>query len=93
MLELYQLEECPFCRKVRRKLGDLDIDFVARFIPKDRSLRLKIEELSGQRGVPVLVDPDAGEVIPDSDRIVDYLEKKLWFSGFRLRFFSPLSTH
>jgi len=75
MLELYQIEECPFCRNVRIKLAELELDYVSRYVPKDRSLRDQVEELSGQRSVPVLVDPEAGEIIPDSEIIIDYLDK------------------
>ena len=75
MLELYQLEECPFCAKVRRKMGELGLDYLARAVPRDRALRDKVEEVSGQRGVPVLVDTDRDETVFDSDRIVEYLER------------------
>jgi len=75
MLELYQFEGCPFCSRVRTRLCDLGIDYIARIVPRDRSLRDKLEEISGQRSVPVLVDPEKGEVISDSDIILEYLEK------------------
>jgi glutathione S-transferase len=75
VLELYQFEGCPFCSKVRTRLCDLGIDYVARIVPRDRSLREKLEEISGQRSVPVLVDPKREEVISDSDIILEYLEK------------------
>ena len=75
VIELYQFEECPYCSKVRKKLSDLGIDFIARVVPKDRTLRDKVEELSGQRRVPVLVDSEKNEIIIESDMIVDYLEK------------------
>lgn len=74
MLELYQFEGCPYCSKVREKLTELQIDFIARQVePKgDRS---RVEEVSGQTGVPVLVDPNTDTVMPESDDIVDYLEE------------------
>jgi glutathione S-transferase len=74
VIELYQFEECPYCSKVRKKLCDLGIDFVARVVPKDRTLRDKVEELSGQRSVPVLVDSENGKVVSDSEQIVEYLD-------------------
>jgi glutathione S-transferase len=73
MLELYQLEECPFCSRVRSKLSDLNLDYIARAVPRDRALREKVEEVSGQRSVPVLVDPEGGKVVTDSERIIEYL--------------------
>jgi len=75
MLELYQFEGCPFCSKVRTRLCDLGIDYIARIVPRDRSLRDKLEEISGQRSVPVLVDPEREDVISDSNIILEYLEK------------------
>jgi glutaredoxin 3 len=73
MLELYQFEGCPFCSKVREKLSELKIDFIARQVgKKDRS---RVEEVSGQTNVPVLVDPNTDTVMPESDDIVEYLEE------------------
>jgi len=75
MLELHQFEECPYCSKVRKKLCDLGIDYVARIAPRDRSQRDKVLEISGQLSVPVLVDTERNKVINDSDQIVEYLGK------------------
>lgn len=73
MLELYQFEGCPYCSKVRQKFTDLGIDFVARTVdPHDRS---RVEEVSGQTGVPVLKDLNTDTVMPESDDIVEYLEE------------------
>ena len=73
MLEVYQFEGCPFCSKVRQKLTDLQIDFIARQV--DSSDRSRVEEVSGQTNVPVLVDPNTDTVMPESDDIVEYLEE------------------
>lgn len=73
LLEIYQFEGCPFCGKVRQKLTELEIDFIARQInPNDRT---RVEEVSGQSGVPVLKDPNTNTVMPESDDIIDYLEE------------------
>ncbi|EGQ43755.1 MAG: Glutaredoxin 2 [Candidatus Nanosalina sp. J07AB43] len=73
MLELYQFEGCPYCSKVRQKMTDLGIDFIARAVdPNDRS---RVEEVSGQTNVPVLVDPNTDTTMPESDDIVDHLEQ------------------
>jgi glutathione S-transferase len=73
-LELYQFEGCPFCSKVRQKLTDLQIDFIARPIDPDGE-RERVKDVSGQTGVPVLVDPNRDVVMPESDEIVEYLEE------------------
>lgn len=74
MLELYQFEGCPYCSKVRSKLTELGIDFIARQVEPNGD-RARVEEVSGQTGVPVLVDPNTNTKMPESDDIVDYLEE------------------
>jgi glutaredoxin len=77
MLELYQWEGCPYCRRVREKLTELEMSYVIHNVP-DKSKRQKVIELSGQSGVPTLVDPntDPPTVIGDDDEeIIKYLEK------------------
>lgn len=73
MLEVYQFEGCPYCSKVRQKLTDLGIDFIARQVDHDD--RSRVEEVSGQTNVPVLKDPNTDTVMPESDDIVEYLEE------------------
>lgn len=74
MLEIYQFEQCPFCKKVREKLTELQIDFIARQV-RPNGDRQRVKDISGQTGVPVLVDPNTDTVMPESDDIVDYLEE------------------
>ena len=73
LLEVYQFEGCPFCSKVRSKMTELEIDFIARQV--DKNDRTRVEEISGQTNVPVLVDPNTDTTMPESDDIVDYLEE------------------
>jgi len=76
-LELYELEGCPYCAKVTTKLDELDLDYESHMVPRSHSERTEVEEVSGQTGVPVLVDPDNGvEGMPESDDIVEYLEEE-----------------
>jgi len=75
-LELYELPGCPYCAKVIDKLNELDLDYESHEVPRSHSERTEVEAVSGQTGVPVLVDPDNGvEGMPESDDIVAYLEK------------------
>lgn len=74
LLEVYQFESCPFCKKVREKLNELQIDFIARQVDPNGD-REKVQDISGQTGVPVLVDPNTETVMPESDDIVEYLEE------------------
>ncbi len=62
------------CGKVARKLDSLGIEYETLRVPFRKSDRQEIEKLTGQKHVPVLVDGD--EVIHDSKRIVEYLERR-----------------
>jgi glutathione S-transferase len=74
-LELYELEGCPYCAKVKRKLDELGLEYESHMVPRSHSERDEVKRVSGQTGVPVLVDPDNGiEGMPESDDIVEYLE-------------------
>lgn len=73
-LVLYELQGCPYCAKVRRALSELDLSYESRSVPSARSQRSEVQEVSGQSGVPVLVDRTNGvEGMPESDDIVAYL--------------------
>jgi glutathione S-transferase len=73
-LELYELQHCPYCAKVRRALDDLDLVYESHEVPNSRSKRTEVQKISGQSGVPVLVDPNNDiEGMAESDDIVAYL--------------------
>jgi len=76
-LELYELEGCPYCAKVKRKLDDLGLEYESHMVPRSHDERTEVEAISGQTGVPVLIDNDNGiEGMPESDDIVAYLERE-----------------
>ena len=62
---------CP-CGKVARRLRSAGIDYQEVRVPVRRRDRDEVDDLTGQRWVPVLVHED--EVIHDSRRIVEYLD-------------------
>jgi glutathione S-transferase len=73
---LYELDGCPYCAKVKTKLDELGLEYESRFVPGSHSERDEVKEVSGQTGVPVLVDEEHGvEGMPESDDIVEYLEE------------------
>ena len=75
-LTLYELSGCPYCAKVTTKLDELDLEYDSIMVPSAHGERTEVEEVSGQTGVPVLVDDDHGvEGMPESDDIVAYLEE------------------
>ncbi len=75
MVKLYRLPGCPYCTKVEHKLDELGIDYETQDVPAPHAERHEVVQISGQTGVPVLVDP-ANDVtgMPESDDIVEYLE-------------------
>lgn len=75
MLELYQFESCAPCAKVRRKLEELELDWVARIVPPSRERRERVIAISGQPLVPVLVDVDHKMIVTESDDICAYLDE------------------
>ena len=75
-LELYELDGCPYCAKVKRKLDELGLEYDSHMVPRSHDERTEVQEVSGQTGVPVLVDNEHGvEGMPESDDIVEYLEQ------------------
>ena len=75
MLELFQYENCADCRRVREKLSELMLDFVARQVATDPAQRTRVEMVTGQRDVPVLVDPENSMVVTEADDIIAYLSE------------------
>jgi glutathione S-transferase len=76
-LILYELEGCPYCAKVTNKLAELGLEYESRMVPRSHSERTEVKEVSGQTGVPVLIDEEHGvEGMPESDDIVEHLKKK-----------------
>jgi glutathione S-transferase len=61
------------CGKVARRLRSLGIEFDEVRVPYLKRDRPEVEELTDQRWVPVLVHD--GEVISDSHRILEYLDR------------------
>ncbi len=77
ILELYQFEECPYCKQVRTVLTDLGMTYIIHNVPRERENRDELEKLTGQRFVPVLIDPNTDTMIADDDeKAVKYLNER-----------------
>ncbi|TKX78668.1 glutaredoxin [Halorubrum sp. SD626R] len=75
-LTLYELDGCPYCAKVKTKLADLGVEYDSVMVPRSHDERTEVEAISGQTGVPVLVDEANGiEGMAESDDIVEYLDE------------------
>lgn len=73
MLELWQAEWCPHSHRVRLRLTELRLDWVARGIPLDRSERAAMEAETGLRSIPTLVDGDT--IVHGADAILAHLDE------------------
>ncbi|MFW6018622.1 MAG: glutaredoxin family protein [Halapricum sp.] len=81
-LEVYVLSGCPYCAKVTKKLDELGLEYESHEVPASHSKRSEVEAISGQTGVPVLVDHDNDiEGMPESSDIVEYLEETYGNTG------------
>jgi glutaredoxin len=77
LLELFSYEGCPACRRVRRKLTELDLDYLHRSSPRGESpKREALKRRGGKIQVPYLVDPNTGTELYESRDIVAYLERQ-----------------
>jgi glutaredoxin len=75
-LILYELSGCPYCAKVINKLDELGLEYESREVPRSHNERTEVKEVSGQTGVPVLIDEEYGiDGMPESDDIVAHLQE------------------
>ncbi len=73
MLDLYVLENCPYCQKVLAFLDEIDIPYKKidiKFQPNEETLI----KLGGKRQVPFLVDNDRNIQMYESGDIIEYLK-------------------
>lgn len=75
MLELYQFESCPFCRRVRERLSELEIDYLCRNVQYGTKKWESFKKLNPNEQVPFLVDPERKVSMDESEEIVAYLER------------------
>ncbi|MFO0599657.1 MAG: glutathione S-transferase N-terminal domain-containing protein [Myxococcaceae bacterium] len=73
-LVLWDFERCPHSRTVREALSALDLDVDVKPCPKGGT-RFR-PQLEGGRGVPQLDDPNTGEHLTGSSRIIEHLYAK-----------------
>ena len=85
-IQLYDMEGCPFCRRVREVLTMLNLDFEVYPCPKNgtrfRPTAEKIiQSIGGKVQFPLLVDQNTGVKLQESQEIIDYLFKTYGKSG------------
>ena len=73
MYELWQTEWCPASRRVRQRLTELEIDYITRQVPVDKSERALLRERTGTDTIPVLIATD-GETLIGEELILAHLD-------------------
>jgi glutathione S-transferase len=73
LLELYEFEACPFCRKVREGLTAFDLDAMVYPCPRGSRYREVVKARGGRAMFPFLVDPNTGKEMYESSDILAYL--------------------
>lgn len=76
LVELYNFEASPFCRKVREVLCELNLDSLVHNVGKRSDRRSDLVKRGGKMQVPYLVDPNTGTQMYESDDIVRYLDQE-----------------
>ena len=72
-LELWQTEWCPASRRVRQRLTELGLTYLAHQVPVEREERTELAAATGQQSIPVLVA--GGEIVDGEQAILGYLDE------------------
>ncbi len=75
MDELYQAEWCPHSRRVRQRLTELGVSFVARQVPADPADREELRRKTGGEEIPALLREDGTAIAGDAEEIIAYLDR------------------
>lgn len=76
LLQLYEFEACPYCRRLRETLSALDLEVMVFPCPKrGRRFRPRVSKLGGKTQFPFLVDPNTGLELYESEAIMVYLSE------------------
>ena len=74
MYELYQAEWCPYSHRVRARLTERGVDFIARQVPAQKSERRAMREKTGADSIPALVAD--GRVIDGFEKILAFIDER-----------------
>ncbi len=92
-LIVYELEACPYCRKVREALSELDLEAIVYPCARGSRHRDAVVQAGGKGQFPFLVDPNTGRSLYESEDIVTYLAETYGHGRAALgRALSPLNT-
>jgi len=92
-LELFEFEACPYCRKVREVMTELDLSYICRPCAKGSNNRKHVIDRGGKAMFPYLVDPNTGREMYESEDIITYLMTEYGPGrGLASRALAPLNT-
>lgn len=74
MLTLHQHPFASYCWKALIALYEREVPFESRLVLGDED-RAELARLWPPAGIPILVDPERGEVVPESTAIVEYVDR------------------
>jgi glutathione S-transferase len=75
MLTLYQAEWCPYSSRVRMRLTELGLPFVAKQVEPEPEDRDELRAVTGGDEIPTLV-AEGGEAIDGADEIIAWLDAR-----------------
>jgi glutathione S-transferase len=75
MVELYQTEWCPASHRVRERLTELGVDFVARQVPVEKERRDALRAATGADAIPALVLENGHAIVGEAE-IDAYLDRR-----------------
>ena len=73
-LELWQTEWCPASHRVRQRMTELGLSFLAHQVAVDREQRKELRKATSQTTIPILV-ADNGQIITGEEAILAYLDE------------------
>lgn len=75
MINLYYLSTCPYCKKVIDFLDSNNIEYKLLDINEHENFN-KLLKIGKKRQVPFIVDTNTGNVMYESEDIIEYLTKE-----------------
>lgn len=93
MVHLWDFESCPYCRKVRETLSELDIEYHSHPCARGSRNRAVAQEKGGKSQFPFLIDPNTDTQLYESEAIITYLHETYGTGRTQAsKFLSPLNT-
>jgi len=74
MLELFSMDTCQFCKKVKEFLHQRNIEYVEHDV-NEQQWAYELIKLGGKPQVPFLVDRDKRVFLYNSDSIIKYIQE------------------